>query len=64
MCIRDSVGNRRVTYVGQDGPVVAVPGDTDAYVRELVNSGAPFSNLEIAKPSLEEAFLLLTKGPA
>jgi ABC-2 type transport system ATP-binding protein len=62
--LRGLVGNRRVTYVGPDGPVVAMPGDTDAYVRELVNSGAPFSNLEIAKPSLEEAFLLLTKGPA
>jgi hypothetical protein len=53
-----------VTYVGQDGPVVAMPGDTDAYVRALVNSGTEFSNLEISKPSLEEAFLLLTKGPA
>jgi peptide/nickel transport system ATP-binding protein len=62
--LRELVGNRRVTYVGPDGPVVAMPGDTDAYVRELVTSGASFSNLEIAKPSLEEAFLLLTKGPA
>lgn len=62
--LRGLVGNRRVTYVGPDGPVVAMPGDTDAYVRELVDSGVPFSNLEIAKPSLEEAFLLLTKGPA
>jgi len=43
---------------------VAMPGDTDAYVRALVNSGAPFSNLEISKPSLEEAFLLLTQRPA
>jgi len=62
--LRGRVGTRRVTYVGQEGPVVAMPGDTDAYVRALVNSGAQFSNLEISKPSLEEAFLLLTKGPA
>ncbi|HLY01271.1 MAG TPA: ABC transporter ATP-binding protein [Candidatus Cybelea sp.] len=62
--LRERVGARRVTYLGQHGPVVAMPGDTDAYVRALVNSGAPFSNLEISKPSLEEAFLLLTKGPA
>jgi ABC-2 type transport system ATP-binding protein len=62
--LRGHVGARRVTYLGEDGPVVAMPGDTDAYVRALVNSGTPFSNLEISKPSLEEAFLLLTKGPA
>ncbi|MGA7202571.1 MAG: ABC transporter ATP-binding protein [Candidatus Cybelea sp.] len=62
--LRGRVSGRRVTYVGQDGPVVAMPSDTDAYVRALVNSGAPFSDLEISKPSLEEAFLLLTRGPA
>jgi ABC-2 type transport system ATP-binding protein len=60
--LRSRVGARRVTYVGADGPVVAIPSDTDAYVRSLVNSGAEFSNLEISKPSLEEAFLLLTEG--
>ena len=62
--LRGLVGNRRVTYVGQDGPVVAAPSDADAFVRALVSSGAPFFNLEISKPSLEEAFLLLTEGPA
>jgi ABC-2 type transport system ATP-binding protein len=62
--LRGRVAGGRVTYVGESGPVVAMPGDTDAYVRALVNSGAAFSSLEISKPSLEEAFLLLTRGPA
>ncbi len=60
--LRGRVGGRRLSYVGERGPVVVTPGDTDAYVRELVNSGALFSNLEISKPSLEEAFLSLTGG--
>jgi ABC-2 type transport system ATP-binding protein len=34
--------------------------DSDALVRELVNSGAPFRDLEVATASLEEAFLALT----
>jgi ABC-2 type transport system ATP-binding protein len=62
--LRGRVGARRVTYVGADGPVLAMPGDTDAFVRSLVGSGVAFSNLEISTPSLEEAFLLLTEGPA
>jgi ABC-2 type transport system ATP-binding protein len=61
--LRGRVGGRRLTYVGEDGPVVVTTGDIDAYVRELVNSGAVFSNLEISKPSLEDAFLSLTGGP-
>lgn len=60
--LRGRVGSRRLTYVGENGPVVVVTSDTDAYVRELVGSGAPFSNLEITRPSLEEAFLSLTGG--
>ena len=60
--LRERVGGRRLTYRGKDGPVVITPGDTDAYVRGLVTSGTPFADLEITKPSLEEAFLTLTGG--
>jgi ABC-2 type transport system ATP-binding protein len=60
--LRERVGNKRLTYLGKDGPVVVTASDTDAYVRELVSSGVPFSDLEISKPSLEEAFLSLTGG--
>jgi ABC-2 type transport system ATP-binding protein len=40
--------------------------DSDALVRQLVTSGVPFRDLEIATASLEEAFLTLTspKTPA
>ncbi|HEY6486647.1 MAG TPA: ABC transporter ATP-binding protein [Candidatus Cybelea sp.] len=62
--LRERVGGRRLTYVGENGPVVLNVGDTDAYVRDLVASGAAFKDLEITKPSLEEAFLLLTGGAA
>jgi ABC-2 type transport system ATP-binding protein len=34
--------------------------DSDALVRELVTSRAPFRDLEVATASLEEAFLALT----
>ena len=34
--------------------------DSDALVRELVNTRAPFRDLEVASASLEEAFLALT----
>ena len=62
--LRERVGGRRLTYDGENGRVVVTAGDTDAYVRELVTSGAVFTNLEITKPSLEEAFLSLTGGAA
>jgi len=35
--------------------------DSDAVVRELVTSGAEFSNLEVVSASLEEAFVALTR---
>jgi ABC-2 type transport system ATP-binding protein len=60
--LRRRVGTRRLTYLGTDGPVAVTAANTDEYVRELVNSGADFSNLEISQPSLEEAFLSLTGG--
>jgi ABC-2 type transport system ATP-binding protein len=62
--LRARMGTRRLSYVGADGPVVVNATDSDAYVRELVTSGVAFSDLEIAAPSLEEAFLSLTGGHA
>ncbi|HLU63670.1 MAG TPA: ABC transporter ATP-binding protein [Protaetiibacter sp.] len=38
--------------------------DSDAFVRELVTSGIPFSELQIRGASLEEAFLALTERSA
>ncbi len=62
LCAR--FGSRSVRYVGAGGPVVVTTEDADEYVRELVRSGAPFADLEIARASLEEAFLSMTGGPA
>jgi ABC-2 type transport system ATP-binding protein len=76
--LRGRFGTRRVSYAGEpvaasalgfevsvarsNGHVVVTTSDTDAYVRALVASGAPFSDLEVARPSLEEAFLSMTGG--
>jgi ABC-2 type transport system ATP-binding protein len=60
--LRERFGTRRVSYVGSNGRVVVTPADTDAFVRSLVHDGIPFSDLEIARPSLEEAFLAMTGG--
>jgi ABC-2 type transport system ATP-binding protein len=60
--LREHVGGRRLAYVGKDGPVVVTTHDADAYVRTMVTTGVEFSNLEISRPSLEEAFLSLTGG--
>ncbi|HEY2474016.1 MAG TPA: ABC transporter ATP-binding protein [Candidatus Cybelea sp.] len=60
--LRERVSGRRLTYIGENGPVAVTSGDTDAYVRQLVGSGTAFTDLEITKPSLEEAFLSLTGG--
>jgi ABC-2 type transport system ATP-binding protein len=76
--LRERFGTRRVSYVGEplgtgalgfeaavvraNGHVVVTTADTDAYVRALVREGVEFSDLEIARPSLEEAFLSLTGG--
>jgi ABC-2 type transport system ATP-binding protein len=37
--------------------------DSDALVRELVNTDVPFRDLEVVTASLEEAFLVLTSAP-
>jgi len=76
--LRERFGTRRVSYVGEplpsaalgfeasatraNGHVVVTTADTDAYVRALVRAGVEFSDLEIARPSLEEAFLTITGG--
>lgn len=67
-----SVGQHRVTLHSPDDAAAHLPGvtrtehdgdrlavftpDADAYVRELVTSGAAFSGLEIRGATLEEAF--------
>jgi ABC-2 type transport system ATP-binding protein len=58
--LRALAGIRRLSYVGSDGPVAVTIEDTDKYVCDLVRSGTTFSDLEISRPSLEEAFLSLT----
>jgi ABC-2 type transport system ATP-binding protein len=76
--LRERFGTRRVSYAGEplsasalgfevslvssNGRVLVTTADTDAYVRALVHAGVPFSDLEIARPSLEEAFLSMTGG--
>lgn len=75
--LRTRFGMRRLSYVGEpiervdlgvsasiisaNGRIVVATNDSDAYVRALVNAGTPFSELEIAPASLEEAFLTLTE---
>ncbi|MBV9233598.1 MAG: ABC transporter ATP-binding protein [Candidatus Eremiobacteraeota bacterium] len=58
--LRARVGRRSVSYVGANGRVAVRPDDADEYVRTLVRSGNHFSDLEVTRPSLEEAFLALT----
>jgi ABC-2 type transport system ATP-binding protein len=74
--LRERFGSRRLTYVGEpletgalgftatfarsSRQVIVTTADTDAYVRALVSSGTPFSELEISPASLEEAFLAIT----
>jgi ABC-2 type transport system ATP-binding protein len=43
-----------------NGRVELMTADSDSVVRQLVSSGAAFSELEIHAASLEEAFLTLT----
>jgi ABC-2 type transport system ATP-binding protein len=75
--IRNLVGVRRVSLTAArlpplpgvtsqssvDGRTNLLTTDSDRLVRELVTSGADFSDLEIRPTSLEEAFLALTSGP-
>jgi ABC-2 type transport system ATP-binding protein len=60
--LRERAGGRSLTYVGEDGPVSVTTNDSDAYVRAMVSAGVNFQDLEISRPSLEEAFLSITGG--
>jgi ABC-2 type transport system ATP-binding protein len=60
--LRSRVGGRRLSYIGSDGRVSVTTGDADAYVRAMVTDGIAFADLEIVRPSLEDAFLTLTGG--
>jgi ABC-2 type transport system ATP-binding protein len=51
------------TLATVDGRTDLLVTDADALVRELVESGVPFANLEVRPTSLEEAFLALTSTP-
>jgi ABC-2 type transport system ATP-binding protein len=75
LALRTKFGLRRVRYAGApldamhdalvtsdaDGRTTALTADSDAYVRALVRGGYEFSQLEVTAPSLEEAFLALTR---
>jgi len=60
--LRERFGARRVEYVGPNGRTVITTHDADEYVRELVHSGVPFQDLQVAAPSFEDAFLAVTGG--
>ncbi|MBV8372933.1 MAG: ABC transporter ATP-binding protein [Candidatus Eremiobacteraeota bacterium] len=75
--LRERFGTRRLSYVGKPlerhtlgfvanittdrRTTTVATNDTDAYVRALVVTGTPFSELEISPASLEEAFLSMTR---
>lgn len=73
--VRMRAGKTRVTLRAQRPPPVRAPAtvestldrhvvyvdDADAFVMELVRSGFPFSDLEISRASLEDAFVALTR---
>lgn len=54
----------RVEHDAETGLATVFSGDADRFVRELVASGAPFSDLAVRGATLEEAFLAITKGNA
>jgi ABC-2 type transport system ATP-binding protein len=76
--LRQRFGGRRLSYVGDpldpasfhlpvasvrtNGHVVVTTEDTDAYVRALVQAGIAFTDLEISRATLEDAFLSITGG--
>lgn len=58
---RARFGMRRIEYVDSAGARrVVATDDTDGYVRTLVQSGTPFSQLTVTQSSFEEIFLSLT----
>lgn len=61
--VRGRVQRRRVRWREGAERREVLAADADAVVRELVASGAPFRDLEVAAVSLEEAFVALTARP-
>lgn len=58
---RSQFGRRSVRYIDAAGsPKSVTPANTDQYIRELVQSGEPFSDLFVAQSSFEDIFLELT----
>ena len=58
---RAQFGARRIEYVDRAGArQVVMVDDTDAYVRDLVRSETPFSQLTVTQSSFEDIFLSLT----
>jgi ABC-2 type transport system ATP-binding protein len=57
-----SIGISAACVRHADGRVTVTTSDSDAYVRAMVRAGIEFRDLEIAQPSLEEAFLAITGG--
>jgi len=76
--IRQRVGQSRVGFRGaaprylpgvariqeEDGWYTVYAHDADAFVRAMVEQGVAFSDLEVRRASLEEAFVELTSGRA
>jgi ABC-2 type transport system ATP-binding protein len=54
-------GIARIEEAG--GWVTIYAHDADEVVRSLVGAGLPFSDLEVRRASLEEAFVEITKNP-
>lgn len=57
---RERFGRRRIEYTQAGQRMFVTTDDTDAYVRALVTSDVPFSDLYITQSSFEEIFLELT----
>jgi len=61
LCAPDLPALAGVERIGREGDLYELwTADSDALVRELVATGIPFRDLEVATTSLEEAFLALT----
>ncbi len=72
IAFREHFGRRRIEYTGAPLPLrdasivqagsrtIVTTGDTDAYIRTLVTSNVPFSDLRITESSFEDIFLEIT----
>jgi ABC-2 type transport system ATP-binding protein len=57
--VEDSASGGRAADAGL---VTALVRDSDAFIRSLVASGAPFTDLTVRGATLEEAFLAMTQN--